>query len=411
MPSKERVIMHIDCDAFFASVEELFHPEYKDVPMAVCGNPKHRRGIILAKNQLAKGFGIKTAETVYSALQKCPGLTLAPPRRKEYDKYCGIVNSIYDQYTDLIEVAGIDESYLDVTGTLHPFRGDPVRMANAIREHVNRETGLTVSVGISFNKIFAKLTSDLKKPNAVSYISRENYKSIVWPMPVRALLLVGQKTAEDLNRVYITTVGELANADEHMLKGLLGKIGEQLHIYANGLDESPVVQESDPSSVGHGLTFTRNLTSREDIKTSVAHLSDGVARRLRRMDVKCMSVQVTIKDANLKVITRQKGLTTPTWLASDLTKESLTLIEASWKIGVPIRLLAVTAQKLIPADEAMEQVSLFSSQADTRGRERREQLERAMDKVRDKYGTDSILSGAVINNDLGIGDDDYEPES
>jgi len=230
-------------------------------------------------------------------------------------------------------------------------------------------------------------------------------------MPVRALLLVGQKTAEDLNRVYITTIGELANADEHMLKGLLGKIGEQLHVYANGLDESPVVQESDPSSVGHGLTFTRNLTSREDIKTSVAHLADGVARRLRRMDVKCMSVQVTIKDANLKVITRQKGLTTPTWLASDLTRESIALIEASWKIGVPIRLLAVTAQKLIPTDEAVEQVSLFSNQADTHGRERREQLERAMDKVRDKYGTDSILSGAVINNDLGIGDDDSEPES
>jgi DNA polymerase-4 len=401
VPGRDRVIYHIDCDAYFASVEELFHPEYKKVPMAVCGDPKNRRGIILAKNQLAKGFGVKTAETIWSARQKCPNLTLAPPRRHEYAKYCEIVNAIHGQYTDMVERGGIDESYLDVTGSLHLFGGDLLKLAHEIRERVFRETSLTVSVGISFNKIFAKLASDIKKPNAVSLVSRENYKSVVWPMPVSALMMVGKKTEENLRRMNIQTIGELAGADADMLDRRLGKLGEQLRLYANGLDDSPVLQSDDVSSVGNGMTFRRNLTTRDDIVTAVNFLADEVARRMRRQGVKCMTVQVTIKDANLKSITRQKAPEVPTWLAADLARESLKLIESSWEPGEPIRLLAITAQKLVPASDAAEQTSLFGGTDE--GRERRERLEKAMDKVRDKYGSRSISSGAVVKNDLGIG--------
>jgi DNA polymerase-4 len=402
---KDRTIFLCDCDAFFASVEELFHPELKNVPMAVCGNPENRHGIILAKNQLAKGFGVKTAETIGDARRKCSGLVLAPARRGEYSKYCGIVNGIYGQYTDIIERGGIDESYLDVTGSLHLFGGDPVSVARKIQAHVFRETGLTVSIGISFNKIFAKLASEIKKPNAVSLVSRENYRDVVWPMPTSALFLVGKKTADELLRMNIYTIGQLAAADGDWLCSRLGKLGEQLHIYANGQDESPVQESDDIASVGNGMTFKRNLLTQEDITAALGFLADEVGRRMRRADVKCMTVQVTIKDTSLKVITRQKALERPTWLAAELAREAAALINASWKPGAPIRMLTITAQKLIPGEEASEQTSLFQGQRDAGNREKRERLEKAMDKVRDKYGFGSISSGAVIKNDLGIGDE------
>jgi DNA polymerase-4 len=402
---KDRIIFLCDCDAFFASVEELFHPELKKAPMAVCGNPENRHGIILAKNQLAKGFGVKTAETIGEAKRKCPELVLAPARRGEYSKYCGIVNGIYGQYTDIIERGGIDESYLDVTGSLHLFGGEPVGMARRIQAHVLEETGLTVSIGISFNKIFAKLASEIKKPNGVSLVSRENYKTVVWPMPASALFLVGKKTAEELSRMNIATIGQLAAADEEWLTRRLGKLGEQLHTYANGLDDAPVQESDDIASVGNGMTFRRNLVTRGDIATATGFLADEVARRMRRYDVKCMTVQVSIKDTSLKVITRQKALERPTWLAAELAREAAALIEASWKPGAPIRMLTITAQKLLPAGESTEQTTLFCGEHEAESREKRERLEKAMDKVRDKYGFGSISAGSVIKNDLGIGED------
>lgn len=374
------------------------------MPMAVCGNPENRHGIILAKNQLAKGFGVRTAETIGDARRKCPSLVLTPPRRGDYSKYCERVNSVYGQYTDMIERGGIDESYLDVTGTLHMFGGDPMSMARRIQEHVFAETGLTISIGVSFNKIFAKLASEIKKPNGISQVTRENYKQIVWPMPASSLFLVGKKTAQELLRFDISNIGQLACADESFLRMRLGKLGEQLHIYANGLDDEPVEETEDVSSVGNGMTFRRNLVSKADITAAATYLADEVARRMRRLDVKCMTVQVTIKDTNLKVITRQKTIDNPTWLAAELAKEAVKLIESSWKIGAPIRMLTVTAQKLIPAEEVTEQTSLFGEKADLESRNKREKLEKAMDKVRDRYGFDSISAASNIKSDLGMGE-------
>lgn len=407
MAEGDRIIFHIDCNSFYASVEELLYPEYKKVPMAVCGNPEARRGIILAKNELAKSFGVKTAETIWQAQRKCPNLTLRPARHNLYREYCEKVNAIYDQYTSQVQRFGIDESYLDVTGSLHLFGGDPLALAHEIRQRVTKETGLTVSVGVSWCKVFAKLGSDLKKPDAVSVISRENYRQVVWPMPVNNLLFVGRTTAESLAQLGIRTIGELAHMDPELLSQRLGKLGNQLHAYANGLDDSPVLeagQEEDLHSVGNGMTFSRNLITRKDILTSVTVLSDSVAARMRRHGVKGAAVQVTIKDQNLKVITRQKPLPVPSYLAADLSKAVMELIEASWKIGTPIRMLTVTALKLMPQGMATEQISLLED--NRMGREKRERLEKTLDDIREKFGHGSILPSSVLNNDLGIDEKD-----
>ena len=405
MAEGDRVIFHIDCNSFYASVEELLYPEYRHVPMAVCGNPEARRGIILAKNELAKSFGVKTAETIWQAQRKCPNLTLRPARHHLYREYCEKVNAIYEQYTSQVQRFGIDESYLDVTGSLHLFGGDALALSHEIRQRVTRETGLTVSVGVSWCKVFAKLGSDLKKPDAVSVISRGNYQQVVWPMPVGNLLFVGHTTEENLKQLGIRTIGELAHMDPEFLTRRFGKLGNQLYAYANGLDDSPVLetgQEEDLHSVGNGMTFSRNLVSRKDILTSVTVLSDSVAARMRRHGVKCGAVQVTIKDQDLKVITRQKPLSTPSYLAADLSHAVMELIEASWKIGTPIRMLTVTALKLLPQDMAVEQISLLEDNRESR--EKRERLEKTLDGIREKFGHASILPSSVLGNDLGIDD-------
>jgi len=399
----ERVIFHIDCNAFYASVEELFHPELKAVPMAVCGNPEARRGIILAKNELAKGYGVKTAETIWQAQRKCESLVLRPARHGAYSEYCERVNAIYGQYTSQVQRFGIDESYLDVTGSLHLFGGDALALAHEIRKRVTRETGLTVSVGVSWCKVFAKLASDLKKPDAVSVISRENYREVAWALPANTLLYVGRNTAEGLRLMGIETIGQLAAAPAELLRRRFGKLGDQLFAYANGLDDSPVLeigQEEDIHSVGNGMTFSRDLVSRGDIRTSVTVLSGSVAARMRRYGVKAGAVQVTIKDQNLKIITRQKPLPRQSYLAADLTAAVLELIEASWKIGVPIRMLTVTALKLVPQEAAVDQISLFEEPRE--GSEKREKLEKTVDSIQQRFGKRSIKPGSVVKNDLGI---------
>ncbi|MCL2884951.1 MAG: DNA polymerase IV, partial [Oscillospiraceae bacterium] len=314
----DRILFHCDCNSFYASVEETFHPVYKAVPMAVAGDPENRRGIILAKNQLAKGYGIQTAETIRSAKQKCPELRLCAPRWRAYGNFSRRINAIYEQYTDLVERFSIDESFLDVTGSLHLFGGDAAALAHEIRQRVEQEIGVTISVGVSWNKIFAKFGSDLKKLNAVTVITRGNYQQIVWPLPVGDLFMVGRTTAAALQSYSIRTIGDLARADADFLRGRFGKFGDMLRLYANGLDNSPVARAGEhglPKSVGNGLTFRRDLLTLEDIQTGVTALADTVAGRLRRAGLKCCTVQVTIKDTALKSIQRQQPAKAPTWLA------------------------------------------------------------------------------------------------
>ena len=236
----DRVILHCDLNCFYASVELLSHPELRTVPMAVCGDPASRHGIILAKNEPAKKYGVQTAETIWQAKKKCPDLVLLPPHHDLYRQYSRQVNAIYDTYTDLVEPFGIDESWLDITHTLHLLGGDAQAVANQLRERIKRELGLTLSVGVSFNKVFAKLGSDYKKPDATTVISRENWRELLWPLPVGAMLYVGGAAQKLLHQYGVDTLGQLAACKPTMLETLMGKMGPQLQACANGQDQDPV---------------------------------------------------------------------------------------------------------------------------------------------------------------------------
>ncbi len=394
----DRTILHCDLNGFYASVECLFRPELKSVPMAVCGSMENRHGIILAKNELAKGYGIVTAETVWQAKKKCPELVTVTPHHGEYGKYSCIVNAIYERYTDRVEPFGIDESWLDVTGG-----GDGRQIADELRETVKREVGLTISVGVSFNKVFAKLGSDYKKPDATTVISRENYRDIVWPLPVSALLYAGKAATHALESIGITTIGQLAACSRQATADKLGKMGEMLFDFACGLDDSPVAvagEHAAPKSVGNGMTFKRNLTGLEDIHAGVAALADTVSSRLRRYDLKCGTVQVTIRDPQFKTIQRQKKLSAPTNQQKEITDAAMEIIRASWNLRAPIRMLTVTGQALSSGEE--QQLCLFGGEADPAHR-KRERIERAVDQIRGKYGRDAISLAVSIREDIGVG--------
>ena len=391
----DRIILHCDLNCFYASVELLSHPDLRDVPMAVCGDPQSRHGIILAKNEPAKKFGVQTAETIWQAKKKCPDLVLLPPHHDLYREYSRKVNAIYDEYTDLVEPFGIDESWLDVTNTLHLFGGDARLLADALRERMKRELGLTLSVGVSFNKVFAKLGSDYRKPDATTIISRESWKEIVWPLPVGDLLYVGGAARKLLKQYGITTIGQLAACKLEMLETLMGKMGLQLYDYANGLDHDPVRSRYDAEpvkSVGNGTTFPQNLTTREQVHAGIAVLADSVASRLRHAGLYAGGVQVTVRDPQFHDRSRQRQLTAPTHLIRDLTDAAMELVYELWKPPSPIRALTVTAIHLVQEGEAYEQVDLFSSGP---GKEKQEKLESAMDRIRKKFGADAIVFGAA----------------
>ena len=392
----ERVILHCDQNCFFASVELLSHPDLRDVPMAVCGDPASRHGIILAKNEPAKRFGIQTAETVWQARRKCPSLVLLPPHHKLYREYSVRVNELYGQYTDLVEPFGIDESWLDITGSMHLFGGDPVAIADELRRRVREELGLSISVGVSFNKIFAKLGSDYTKPDATTLISPENWQEIVWPLPVGAMLFVGRSAQRTLAQYGVETIGQLAACRPEMIEKLLGKLGRQMHEYANGLDRSPVRPQAEREpvkSVGNGTTFPHDLTRWEEVRAGLAALSDSVAMRLRRQGLYCSGVQVTIKDSSFCSISRQKRLESPTRLMKDIQRAAMELTRSAWRAPTPIRMLTVTALHITESAESFEQLDLLGA-----GRAvsdaRQEKLESAVRAIRDKFGDGSITFGS-----------------
>lgn len=397
----DRVILHCDMNGFFASVELLSHPELRNVPMAVCGNPENRHGIILAKNELAKKAGVVTAQTLWQARKKCPDLQVVPPHHDKYKHYSRLINEIYGRFTDMVEPFSIDESWLDVTASRRLF-GDGRQIADTIRNTVREELGLTLSAGVSFNKIFAKMGSEYKKPDATTVISRDNYKQILWPMPVSEMFFVGGATAQKLNKAGILTIGQLAMTDRSLLEGMLGKHGSQLYDYANGLDTSPVCRQCEKQkikSVGNGITFKRNLIGAEDIKTAIMNLSDTVAARLRHYEMKASGIKVDIKDTKLQTISRQKQLAAPTNLAYEISDAAFDIVAASWDLKAPVRMLTITGINLCDEDTE-EQLSLFGT--DTASREKTENLERAMDSIRARYGKSSITFGKFKTDELGI---------
>ena len=393
----DRIILHCDLNCFYASVELLRHPDLREIPMAVCGDPAARHGIILAKNEPAKRCGIVTAETIWQAKRKCPDLVLLPPHHEEYRVYSQRVNDLYGRYTDLVEPFGIDESWLDLTGTAHLFGGDPRRIADEIRGRIRTELGLTASVGVSFNKVFAKLGSDYQKPDATTVISRENWQTLVWPLPVGALLFAGRAAQRILKQYGVVTIGQLAGCKRETLETLLGKTGLQLWDYANALECAPVRSRYDREpvkSVGNGSTFPADLTTVEQVRRGIAVLADSVAMRLRQYGLYAGGVQVTIRDPEFRNRSRQKQFSAPTHLMRELTENAMELVLSVWKPPSPIRMLTVTAIHLSPSEEAFQQTDLFCGDEAPR-QERQEKLEAAMDRIRGKFGVDAIQFGVT----------------
>ena len=394
-----KTILHCDCNSFFASVECALNPALKDVPMAVGGNTENRHGIILAKNEIAKKFNVMTAEAIWQAKAKCPELVVVPPHHEEYSLYSREINKIYEKYTDRVEKFGIDESWLDVTGSLRLF-GDGAEIARKIRCEVKEKLGITISVGVSFNKIFSKLGSDYKKPDATTVITRENFKSIVFPLPIDDLLYVGRSSKKVLERVGIKTIGDIAGANKEALKLLLGKQGEMLYDFANG-NSSDYVEfacvRDTPKSVGNGMTFKRDIENIDDLKKGLLALSDCITFRMKKKGLLCYGVSVSVKDANFKTISKQKNLAIPTSSPQNIYNEALTLVSFIWDGKKPLRSLTVTGIDIIKQERG-EQMSFFENNK----QEKKEKLETAVNNLRKNFGKSSILYASVLNNDLGI---------
>ena len=399
----DRVILHCDCNSFYASVEMAEHPEYKNIPLAVCGSTEDRHGIVLAKNEVAKKYNIQTAETVYSALKKCPTLKIVEPHHEKYLKYSRLVNEIYHKYTDKVEPFGIDESWLDVTKSQKLF-GSGMEIAEKIRQEVKSTLNITISVGVSFNKVFAKLGSDYKKPDAITEILKSNYKEIVYPMPASSLLFVGKRTETALRDLDIFTIGDLAKFDKNILIAKLGKMGKILHEYANGEDTDDVsAKREDAKSISNGLTFKRDLVTYDEYKIGIMFLSEEIGRKLRHNNQKCQTVGISIKDKFLKVIHKQATQKEPTDLSKEIADSAFKLFISVWEIGNPVRTITITASNLIKAEESARQVSFFSDEQQD-SREKNTKIENALDKIKQKYGSKSIISGSLIGSDLGIYD-------
>lgn len=394
-----RAILHIDMNSCYASIECLHHPEIRHLPVAVGGDVEARHGIILAKNELAKRAGVKTGEALWQAKQKCPDLVIVPPHYQLYLRFSRMARAIYAEYTDLIEPFGLDEAWIDVTGS--GVFGDAVEIAETIRNRVKFELGITVSIGVSFNKIFAKLGSDYKKPDAITVFGKDDYQEKVWPLPVEELLYVGPATTRKLRARCIRTIGDLAQTDPSLLHSWLGKMGYFLHAFANGNDPSPVAplgEEAIIKSIGNSTTTPRDLTCEEDVNIIFYVLAESVAARMRENGFRAKTVQISLRDTDLFSFERQCKLESPSCLASELHDAGMRLLRDHYGFRKPLRSVGIRGMDLVPIQTAM-QLNFFE---DPVRREKRERLEVAVDELRRRFGH-AAVSRAVTMCDPSLG--------
>ena len=397
MMSDDRVILHADLNCFYASVETVLNPALRGRPVAVCGSRENRHGIVLAKSELAKRAGVKTGMTNGAAEALCPGLIIVPPRYSMYEKFSRLAQNIYRRYTNLVEPFGPDENWLDMTAGMSAFES-PFALAEEIRTTVSRELGLTVSVGVSFNKVFAKLASDMKKPDAVTMVTRENYRTLVWRQPVEALLFVGNATAEKLHRFSVHTIGDLAGADTAFLKTLLGKSGVMLQEFARGHDTSRVMDISEsiaPQSVGHGVTCNADVTEDDEVFRIFLELTQDIGRTLREGGYYARGLQICVRDRTLTDKQFDMLLPERTQSSKYLAEAAFRLYRTHYRRENPVRALTVRATRLSHGREG-EQYDLFYDSARA---ERQTELESAMDDITARYGRGAIYPAAILLND------------
>ncbi len=392
----DRAILHCDMNNFYASVERLYDSRLEGKAVAVCGDREMRHGIVLAKSEAAKKCGVKTGEAIWLAREKCPELIVVEPHFDRYVLYSRIAREIYCQYTDLVESMGLDECWLDVTASRMAF-GPGEKIGDQIRRRIRRETGLTISVGVSFNKVFAKLGSDLKKPDAMTVISRQSVPELVWPLPVESLLGVGRKSARTLHRFGLNTVGALAQANDRLLQMKFGKTGAMLKSFARGEDLSPVLPcdfESPMKSVGHGLTTPQDLTEPEEVWTLILGLSQSIGEKLRFHRLEAEGVALECKDRNFFTKTLQKQLPQPTDCTMTLAKEAFSLFRERYLFREPLRSVTVRAISLRPKSD--RQLSLFSQET-----QRRNQiLDRVTDQIRSRFGQNALKPATLLDTCL-----------
>lgn len=390
----ERVILHCDLNNFYASVACAARPELKHKPLVVCGDPQQRHGIVLAKNELAKQFGIKTGDVLWEARNKCPGLVGVPPDFPRYLELSRQVQALYNLYTDQVEPYGIDECWLDVTGSVHLF-GDGPTIADRLRLEVRQKLDLTISVGVSYNKIFAKLGSDYKKPDATTVVSRSNFQDLLWPLPTEDLLFVGRATKKKLAQYGIFTIGHIARSQPLLLEKLLGIQGRKLWCYAQGLDTAPVLRQDEmppAMSVGQGITCTQDLTHRSQARDILMFLAQKISRRLRDAGQLAQGLTVFWRDPLLQGQSRQTLLPQASRCAPVLVEAAMALLETHGPVPFHLRSLSLQASKLILESRPC-QLSWWSSQERL---EKTERLEALSDQLQQRYGKPLLERGSQL---------------
>jgi len=399
----ERVIIHSDMNSFYANVECLYNPKIRDLPVAVGGNPEKRHGIILAKNEKAKKAGIKTGEALWQALGKCPDLVIVPPNYERYLRYSKLSRKIYNRYTDQVEPFGLDECWLDVTNSVK-IHGSGEEIAQKISLEIQDELGVTVSIGVSWNKIFAKFGSDYKKPNAITVINRVNYKKIVWEQEAGDLLYVGRATKKKLLKYGIYTIGQLAESSLDFLVLIFGKMGAVLWRFANGLDDSPVKafdehyngNERFIKSIGNSITTPRDLKNLRDVKLIIYMLTESVAMRLRETGCYCLTVAIHVRNKELYSFTRQVKLDKPSDITNEIAKAAIELFEKNYDFSLDIRSMGVRVADLVP--------NTIPIQLDVFGREeerlRLAELDTTVDGLRKRFGNLSIQRAITLGDQM-----------
>lgn len=394
-----RVVLHSDINCCYAAIEHLHHPELAGKPVAVGGDPESRHGIVLTADYIAKKYGVKTGMALWQAKQVCPEITFLPPRMDLYLRFSRMAHEIYGEYTDLQEPYGIDESWLDVTNSCS-IHGDGYKIANEISDRMKKELGITVSIGVSFDKIYAKLGSDYKKPDAITTMYRDEIMEKAWKLPVSDLLYVGRSTNKKLNSYGIRTIGDLAKTDERYLRNWFGKMGSVLWAFANGYDESPVKKENTSApikSIGNSTTTPRDLETDEDVKIILYVLAESVAARLRENGFKCRVVEISVRDNELLSFTRQHKIDHATNITEEIAKEAYRIFKENYNWRRNIRSLGVRGADLVDDKVYYEQLDIFSNED---YRDKLQKVDAAVDDIRRRFGFYSIQRGLMYRDKM-----------
>ena len=397
----ERWIIHSDINHCYAQIEEMMYPELRNVPMAIGGHEEDRHGIILAKNDLAKKFHIKTGESLRDAFQKCPELLIVPPHYDDYLFYTEEVKRIYREYSDKVESFGLDEAWIDITGTEKLFHKTAMELAEEIQRRVFKELGLTVSMGLSFNKVFAKLGSDLDKKQGLAVITRDNFKDMVFPLPVADILYIGKATSSQLNERNIYTLGDLALSSKEYIKSFLGKNGEMVWLFANGYDTLSVNSSQQViKSVGNGITAKHDIHTIEEAKIVLSMLAESVAKRLRQSNKLGSVISIGMRYKDLQGLSRQKRVDTPTNIAQEILDMVMILLRDNWNMAIPLRSLSISVSSLVEKETYAYQMSLFNT-ANEEDRYEQLHLEEIIQEIKERWGEKSIKYGhSLLDEEL-----------